>query len=446
MKDIIPKTEKERVGEKVSGSDFLNRPRKAASKPPSSASGQAFSKAPIREKPREYREPQAIRPLEEDSSRFGIWVIAFFTVIIMLFALSFLFRGAKVVVTPRIVEVALDETLTAFRDGQAGQLSFDTVALSGEETTTVLTSEVKEVTRKASGRVIIYNNYSSNPQRLLIETRLETPDGKIYKTDVPLTVPGQTVENGEKIPGSIEVRVYADQPGEQYNIGMSDFAISGFKGGPRYDKFYARSLTSMTGGKVGELYVLGENEGLQALENLRETLSLKLAQQIGSQLPPNFVLFSDTTIYKTEEKTEFFESEQPEIVLTEKGKLHAFIFNQKQLAQEIARQVVSDFEDAVVIITNLDEIVFTLEDIEQIDPETEDQISFSVAGNVKIVWDIDEVLLKQSLLERRKKEFKKILSQFENIDSAEVVLRPFWTRTFPEKIKDIKVINTANLK
>lgn len=438
MKDIVPKTEKDRVGKKVSGSDFLNRPRKAVSKPP--------LKAPIREKPREFQEPQDIPYLEADNSRFGIWVIAFFAVIILLFALSFLFRGAKIVVTPRIVEVALDETMIAFRDGQAGQLSFDTVALSGEETTTILTSEVKEVVRKASGRVIIYNNYSSNSQRLLIETRLETPDGKIYKTDVPLIIPGQTVENGEKIPGSVEVRVYADQPGGQYNIGMSDFAISGFKGGPKYDKFYARSLTSITGGKIGELYVLGENEGLQALENLRETLSLKLAQQITSQLPLNFVLFSDTTIYKTEEKTEFFESEQPEIVLTEKGKLHAFIFNQKQLAQEIARQVVSDFDDAVVIITNLDEIVFTLEDREQIDPETEDQISFSVTGNVKIVWNIDEALLKQSLIERRKKEFKKILSQFENIDSAEVVLRPFWTRTFPEKTKDIKIINTAKVE
>ena len=171
MKDIIPKTEKERVGKKVSGSDFLNRPRKATLKPP--------SKASIREKPREFREPQAIPPLEADSSRFGIWVIAFFTVIILLFALSFLFRGAKVVVTPRIVQVAVDESLTAFRDGQSGQLSFDTVALSGEETTTILTREVKEVPRKASGRLIIYNNYSSTSQPVLIETRCESSDGKL---------------------------------------------------------------------------------------------------------------------------------------------------------------------------------------------------------------------------------------------------------------------------
>ena len=31
--------------------------------------------------------------------------------------------------------------------------------------------------------------------------------------------------DGKNIPGSVDVKVYANEPGEKYNIGLSDFTI-----------------------------------------------------------------------------------------------------------------------------------------------------------------------------------------------------------------------------
>ena len=114
MKDILPKKEKERVVKKVSKSDFLNRPRKKTTKTTKT------SPKSIAKKAKQSYSSESLHTSETDNSRFGIWVIAFFSVIVLFFALSFLFKGAKVTVTPKIVEFTLEETLVAFRDGEEG--------------------------------------------------------------------------------------------------------------------------------------------------------------------------------------------------------------------------------------------------------------------------------------------------------------------------------------
>ena len=52
--------------------------------------------------------------------------------------------------------------------------------------------------------------------------------------------------------------------------------------------------------------------------------------------------------------------------------------------------------------------------------------------------------MKSDLVGRHKREFQIILSDYKNIDRAEVVIKPFWKKTFPDKIKDIKIINTVS--
>ena len=67
----------------------------------------------------------------------------------------------------------------------------------------------EEVSLKASGRIVIYNNYNTAKQRLVRNTRFETPPGFIYRINKSIDVPGQTTEAGRTIPGSIEVTIHA---------------------------------------------------------------------------------------------------------------------------------------------------------------------------------------------------------------------------------------------
>ena len=62
-----------------------------------------------------------------------------------------------------------------------------------------------------------------------------------------------TNTGGKKEPGAIEASVMADQAGPEYNIDATTFTIPGFKGGPKYAAFSARSAKAMIGGGSGGL-------------------------------------------------------------------------------------------------------------------------------------------------------------------------------------------------
>ena len=105
---------------------------------------------------------------------------------------------------------------------------------------------------------MIYNKYSAEAQIFVKDTRFETPEGKIYRIDRAVTVPGMKNSGGQTVAGSVEATVYADKSGSEYNIGFSDFTIPGLKGGLKYEKFYARSKTPMTGGMKGTVPDISE--------------------------------------------------------------------------------------------------------------------------------------------------------------------------------------------
>src|SRR3989344_1617125 len=183
-------------------------------------------------------------------SKFRIYFVALFSVVFLLFALSFLFSKAKITIVPKTEEMSLNENLSAVKGGNAALgLSFDLVVISGEESKTVPGGEEKDVAIPAQGTVLIYNSYSASVQNLDIDTRLEGSNGKIYKTVKKITVPGRISENK---PGSVEVGIYGAETGEGYNSAPLDFKIFGFKGTPKYDKFYARSKGEITGGFKGK--------------------------------------------------------------------------------------------------------------------------------------------------------------------------------------------------
>jgi len=107
---------------------------------------------------------------------------------------------------------------------------------------------IEESGMKASGTIIVFNEYSSDSQLLIASTRFLSSNGKIFRTTKNIYVPGTKTENDEIIPGSIDVEVLADYWGDEYNIGSSDFTISGFKGTAKYTDFYGKSNTAMSGG------------------------------------------------------------------------------------------------------------------------------------------------------------------------------------------------------
>ncbi len=377
----------------------------------------------------------------KNGSKIGLWTVATVSFLILLFSVSPLFIGATFTVTPIVKDFAIQNNFTAIKDSE-DNLSFEVMSITDEERQILKATEARNVEKKAIGKVMIYNSFSSSPQKLLIDTRLEAPSGKIYKTDKEVIVPGYTTKNKETIPGSIEVGIHADQAGDEYNSDPVDFSIVGFKSSPKYTKIYARSKGNITGGFTGLANVISESEAGKIQESLKLKLKEKLMQKIKAEVPKDFVLFDDAIFLNLDSDTVSTEFKESEVPVIQNGTIYALIFDKSKLVQSISSSVMREPVNDV-IISNISELVFEMKNKSLISPESITEISFNLSGQARFIWPVDEGKIKSDLSGKKKKEFKIILSSFPNVDQAEVVIKPFWKSSFPSDIDKIKVVNKA---
>jgi len=316
-------------------------------------------------------------------------------------------------------------------------LSFKLVVFENSLSKEIPATVEKELNRKASGNIVIYNTYSSKSQKLVKRTRFETPDGKIYRIDKPVIVPGTTVQEGEIIPGSIEVTVYADIPGENYNIELTDFTIPGFKGDPRFEKFYARSETPMNGGFSGVVKTASLEEIKYAREELQNSLKETLLSQ--TQIPGDFILYDDAVFFMFDVSDTDTETTKNFVKITENGKLYGVIFNKGELSNYIAKNTTASYDGSDVTVQELEDLKFSLSNDSNFNPVEDEKIDFSLSGEATIVWKIDGVELATLLAGKDKQDFLSIIGEYPNIQTFEAVIRPFWKKTFPENSEDITV-------
>ncbi|MAG12195.1 hypothetical protein CL630_00070 [bacterium] len=390
---------------------------------------------------------QPLRPVQNESdgnSTFIIWGIAAVAILVVLFSIFSLFEKATIKVTPKQQIATINTQLSAQRGtATTGGLVFEIMTLAGEEKKTIPATQVERVDQKSSGKIIVYNNFNSKSQKLVKRTRFETPEGLIYRIRDSVVVPGQKTTGGEKTPGSIEVTVYADGSGEEYNVGLTDFTIPGFKGSPRFDSFYARSKTPMIGGFSGVVKTVSDKQLESAEQDLASALRGKLIQKASSQKPDSFVLYDDAIFFSLDgDGAQAIQTDvnKDEVDVVVSGTLHSIIFNKNTLSQFLANILISNVRsDDNITVQNLDVLEFAVSNKELFSPTENTMLSFVMQGNPHLVWQFDEVKLKQDTLAKSKDEFKEVLANYSSIQKAEVILRPFWRRSFPDVLDKIKI-------
>lgn len=372
-------------------------------------------------------------------SRYGVWIVALVVLIIFVLAFSLLFSGSKVVVVPKQRDVVIDGQFVALQNAPEGVLSYELVTIERTASREVASTGDETVEERAAGQIIVFNDFNSSEQRLITNTRFETPEGLIYRIDGPIVVPGQRTVEGEVVPGSIEVTVYADEPGTSYNIGLTDFTIPGFEGSPRFDGFYARSKTPMSGGFVGTRLSIDEDTEDRIRSELRAELENELSSGTLVEEPPGLHLVTDTSFVSFESVANVDRADEVEV--GEKAILSGILFSEEALGAFVAQNTVAGYEEGTpVAIADLDLLTFTLlADAEEVTPWEDGNLDFQLSGNAHLIWQFDEADLKQDLAGRNKDALPTILSGYEGIDKAEVSLRPFWKRSFPDNVEKIKV-------
>lgn len=368
------------------------------------------------------------------------WIIAIVIVLLCAlggFLLSTLFAGATVSVVERAEQITGPLTLTASLNPPTGSLGYALMSGTRSATTTVPATGTREVSRTASGVITIYNGFSTDPQRLIARTRFEAPDGKVYRIQESIDVPGATrAADGTLTPGSMTITVYADAPGASYNRSeQTRYTLPALKGDPRYDTMYAEGQ-AISGGFVGPEPAVAEADLARAQTALQQGLAQAAQAALASQIPAGYfaipgslmVTYSDIIQTPGEDNT---------AVMSQTATMQAAIVKVDDLANAVAKQKVSDYGGEAV--TFVDPATLAISATSSASVETD--LTLNLSGNLSIEWRYDPTALTTALVGKPKSEFQEIIQSFAPaIRTAEAKVRPFWDGSFPNDPEKIQVV------
>lgn len=380
---------------------------------------------------------------QNSGGRKSLWTVAGLVLLAALFSLSYVFAHATVLVVPKVYTVALDDVFEARYQSESG-VSYEKMSVENSETETVTSSGSTTGDVAATGTVRLYNEYSTNKQSLLINTRLEAPDGKIYMTDVATTIPGYIKAGNEIVPGSVEVGIHAEKGGEEYNKEPTDFIIFGWKSDKvKSQKFYARSTTPIAGGSSGLVYTISEEEYNAKITALEETVRQKVRNQIYAEVPEGYFTFDDAIMIEEKERTYARSSTDVSVPVSLTLKATALIFPKDLFVLQLRKQKDADIvvsEQTVLTLPNTDGATITLTPESKKSDAT--SVSFHVLGDVPLEGTYDRDSLLAELLGKKTKQIPDILAGNDAIESIQVKMRPLWKQSFPKNPTDIEIVTS----
>ncbi len=374
----------------------------------------------------------------------GVAILAFIL-------MSSLWVSATVVIAPRFFPVEAPQSEIGFEQGISlnGSLKKIPVEVKSfeEEVSLSFSSSGKTlVEKKATGKIVIYNNFSEASQVLVKDTRFLSAEGKLFRLDEKVTVPGGRLQAGKLAAGSIEAKVTAAEPGEDYNIGSSTFSIPGFAGSSKYTGFYAKSFSEMFGGLKGETVSIAAEDIENAKKSATETILSKLKQRLGQETEGTVVLPDAVSeeILAVDCLAQVGDAAKS-FSVSVKGKISAFVFKNQDI-EEMARLLISNAIASQQPVQNFFSGTSQIKPgSSKIDLEVKEKDLSLKRG--KLVFnvraesyqEINQEALFGELAGKPLAEAEKTLVSFgETIEKSDVSIWPFWINKLPldkDKIK-----------
>ncbi len=298
----------------------------------------------------------------------------------------------------------------------------------------------KEIEEKAHGEIYIYNEFSSSPQVLVATTRFVSPNGKVFRLDNRVTVPGAKIVDGGIEPSKIKVPVTASQPGEEYNINPgldAKWTIPGFKEAnlmKRYEGFYGKPATKMSGGFSGVAKTPTEQDIKNAKEEVSKTLENSLEKQAMVAHSDEFKILEAAKEFKIN-KIDISKKadEDSNFSVFAEGQIKIFVFKEDVLKEALVKKNDSSINFDFNITK--DQLAYKEEN-----PDWEEnQLSFTAEGSFVLKPKVDEKNLKAQLVGQAESVIKSIIFSVPGLEKAKVSLWPFWVNKVPENPKKVNI-------
>ena len=361
---------------------------------------------------------------------YGTLIIVLIVIAASVGAL-FYFSSAKVGITPNTVSAAVQNSFTANQSG--GTLPFEVITAQKTASQSVVSSGTKTVNSSASGTITIYNTQKS-AQRLIANTRFATAAGLIFRIHSAVSVPSGSASK----PGSVSVKVYADQTGSSYNVGPTSFTIPGFAGTPQSSEVYARSTAAMTGGASGSMPVIDAMTESKAQSALIAALGPDLAASIQAQVPSGYVLVPGAATTTYEELAPSSSETTGQVDVKEQGTITAVVFPNAALASAIASSTAGlGYHGEPLKLVSTSDLMLRAANMPSPDASS---FTFTLSGTVSLVYTVDSARIAAAVAGETRSAAEVALTNYPEIKRAVITLRPFWRQTFPQDPASISVV------
>ena len=371
-----------------------------------------------------------------------VLIVLFFSVLIAG-AFYFLIGGrAEIDIWPETKDLTFETYINV--DTNSEEINFSEHIIPGkiieaEKIVSETFTPSGDVFKKAEGTIRLYNRFANWPEVWAKGTRFISSNGKLFKSKSKISVPAAKKEGGKVVASYVDVPVIAAEPGEEYNIGPSNFSIYVYRGTERYAYYWGESSEPMSGG--GKSVEVTEKDLETAEGILSERALLESKDLLKKKVPEGWLLVDSLIRSKITEFSPLAKDGQgvDSFMAQIKAKASTIIFKKEMLERFAKEYISSDFEGGEIICPGSLKTEYypslsgngNKEDVEMI---------LNVDFSAKVYTRIEEEFLKRQVLGKTVPESEqKILQFFPEIEKVEVKLWPFWIKKAPIEKRFIKL-------
>ena len=389
---------------------------------------------------------------KESKKKYIVLGVVVAVLILSVFSMSAVLSKTTLTVYPEYRDPTVNAEFTAYPNRREGALSYEIITLDATKEKQVAASGEEYVESQAKGFLEITKT-TAGSERLIKNTRFRSPDGKVFRIQESVVVPGAIKDaSGTLVPGTIRAEVFADAVGQEYNLAAGTrFDVPGFQESnlpDLYNSIYATNKEAIEGGYKGQKFLINDNELGTARQELQLELRDELLARIATEKPAGFTTFPNSVAFTYEALPTVTYGENL-VTIREQAVLQMPLFKQEDFANFLAKETISTYNREQVRIDDVSKLEFSYTDQTTNSSNLANMtaLTFKIVGKPTIVSEFDAAKLQTDLAGKSKTSVTTVLTAHPGIREAQVSTKPFWKRSFPEKAEDIvivEVIGEAN--
>ncbi|MEA1937325.1 MAG: hypothetical protein U9N04_04415 [Patescibacteria group bacterium] len=330
-----------------------------------------------------------------------------------------------------VTDEAIEEIDTTYN-----KIPVERIEVVSEKTEAYSATGKKRMTEKAGGEITVYNEYSSNPQKIVANTRFLSKEGKLFKITKSITIPGFSRVEGKDVPGEVTATVYADVAGEEYNIDASSFTLPGLQGHPKYASVYARSTQAMSGGIDKDVLYFSESDYITAKEKLVKIAEEESEQDFSSKISEQVLLLENTKEFsETEVKTNIkVGAVADNFEMTVLVKTNALFIDKNNLADLITAKINSELGKNMELVEGSRNY-----EIKETIQNENGSVRIPVYVTQDLITKIDTNKIREEIAGKNELELNNYFNNIREIESVNIKFWPEWIKSVPASWDKINI-------